>query len=288
VQIHESSGYRLDDSSSDQFTILNANIWLLPGPLAADRVKRLRRFVAFARERRPDVITLQEVWTAKHVRRIASSLPDYEVSTCGMGPMWNRGGLLTLSRHRSVSSRFVRFAPVHGHGWVEWVAGKGYLTTVVDLPTGPAAIVNVHLYAPTRPERVFIAEDQLDQVLDLSPEHPHVVVGDMNLPAEHVDHCAGSRFHFDDAQGHTIDPHNHYTQWGFNSVAAGSKIDRLLIPSELAAAAEIHSTVVAVPTVSDHYMTSYRIPLDCLASSKAASRSASLGAVEEIEVEAAG
>jgi endonuclease/exonuclease/phosphatase family metal-dependent hydrolase len=242
-----------------RLTVLNANLWMLPGPLAADKRVRLDRFVRFARQRQPDIITLQEVWTRRMVAKITRAFPEYTPSTCAMGSVWNRGGLLTLTRPATLSSYFTRFDRGDGVGAVEFIAGKGYLVTVVALPGGPVGVINVHLFAPPRPDRVDIAERQLHELLRQDPGCPYFVVGDLNLRADSVDEIAGSRFLGDDAHGYTIDPHNPYTQWGFNALPVASKIDRLLVPEILADDTEIAASVLAVPTVSDHSMTSYTL-----------------------------
>lgn len=250
-------------ASDSVLTLLNANLWLLPGGFAVDKEARIARFVAYARHLWPHVITLQEVWTTNQVAYLKRRFPEYAVfASGGRGPV-NEGGLVTLTRLPSDSAGFSAFAPGRGASLVERQARKGYLTVRLATPAFKTCIINTHLYSPGNPRELALTAAQFETLRRLRPAGDYVIVGDLNLAQSAFDRLNGAFFLTEEDTAHTVDPGNRYRRKGLSASRRQKslKSDRLLIPRAQAWRFALRSVLIREPLVSDHYVLGYRLEL---------------------------
>ena len=111
---------------SKKITILNLNLWLLPKPFARDQKKRFARFIKMVKELQPDIITLQEVFLSKYIKRLHRSLGDYYVSAFPKRFI-NAPGLVIFTKERPYLFEFHFFGITEKYNLVERLAKKGFL-----------------------------------------------------------------------------------------------------------------------------------------------------------------
>ena len=243
-------------ASDSALTLLNGNLWMLPAGFARDKEERIDRFVAYARQLMPHVITLQEIWTKNQVRYLKKRFPEYDVFTSGRRGPFNKGGLVTLTRIPCDSSAFSPFETSRAASRLERNARKGYLTVRLNAAAFKASIINTHLYAPTKEKEQGIAEAQFETLKALNPQGDYFIVGDLNLAQKAFEQMNGSFFLTEKDTAHTVEPAIKYRdQRDTNSY----KVDRLLMPQAYAHRFALHSMLIREPVVSDHYLLAYRI-----------------------------
>lgn len=250
-------------ASDSVLTILNGNLWMLPGGLSTEKEARLEQFIAYARQLMPHVITLQEIWTTDLVAYLTVRFPEFRVVASGATGLVNQAGLVTLTRVPSDSSAFAAFAVAEDASLVEKQARKGYLTLRMKTPVFNTCIVNTHLYAPTRPEEQALVAEQFNALKNLETSNYTFIVGDLNLPQRAFERLNASFFLTEEDTLYTVDPANKYRSRGANALNSKRvdryKIDRLLMPQAHAEHFTLKSMLIREPVVSDHYLLAYRI-----------------------------
>ena len=250
-------------ASDSVLTILNGNLWMLPGGLSIDKEERIDRFISYARQLMPHVITLQEVWTMDLVAYLESRFPEFHVVASGQGGSVNTAGLVTLSRVPSDSTAFSAFPVAQGASLLEKQARKGYLTVHLEMPTFKASIINTHLYSPTcEQDQAFVAH-QFNTLKQIDTSGYTFIVGDLNLAQQAFERLNDSFFLTEQDTSYTVDPTNKYRSRGSNSIRAKKvdsyKVDRLLMPQAHGEHFSLKSMLIRDPIVSDHYLLAYRI-----------------------------
>ena len=263
VRVNEEVKRFMTVTSDSVLTVLNGNLWMLPGEFSIDKEERIDRFISYARQLMPHVITLQEVWTMDLVAYLKMRFPEFDVVASGEGGPLNEAGLVTLSRVPSDSASFSAFPMAEEASLIEKHARKGYLTVRLETPTFQACLINTHLYSPTRPQdHAFVAE-QFNTLKNLDTSGYYFIVGDLNLPQRAFERLNESFFLTEKDTSYTVDPTNKYRNQGANSLASKSansyKVDRLLIPQAYAKDFSLKSMLIRDPVVSDHYLLAYRI-----------------------------
>ena len=250
-------------TSDSVLTILNGNLWMLPGGLSIDKEERIDRFISYARQLMPHVITLQEVWTMDLVAYLESRFPEFHVVASGQGGPVNTAGLVILSRVPSDSMAFSAFTVAEEASLLEKQARKGYLTVRLETPTFKASIINTHLYSPTcQQEQAFVAH-QFNTLKQIDTSGYTFIVGDLNLAQQAFERLNDSFFLTEQDTSYTVDPTNKYRSRGSNSLRAKKvdsyKVDRLLMPQAHGEHFSLKSMLIRDPIVSDHYLLAYRI-----------------------------
>ena len=263
VRANEDVRQFMTTATDSTLTILNGNLWMLPGGLSIDKEQRIDRFVSYARQLMPHVITLQEIWTTDLVAYLKVRFPEFHVVASGEGGPVNAAGLVTLSRVSSDSAAFTPFAVARDASLIEKRAGKGYLTVRVATPAFKARIVNTHLYAPTcQQDQAFVAA-QFNTLKQIDTNDYTFIVGDLNLAQRDFERLNDSFFVTEKDTSYTVDPTNKYRNRGSNAVRAKKtdsyKVDRLLMPQAHGEHFSLKSMLIRDPIVSDHYMLAYRI-----------------------------
>jgi endonuclease/exonuclease/phosphatase family metal-dependent hydrolase len=154
--------------------LVTYNIWGLPSWMTG---ARSARYLPIARELEglnPDVILLQEAWTAK-ARRAAPADGRWAIArAAGQHSFFQQSGLVTLSKYPILGGEFYPFSRA---AWLDRFVNKGALKVTVQLPGRQVLNVwNVHLQESGSPKirrsqirelvaRVLGAED--GQIADL-------------------------------------------------------------------------------------------------------------------------
>ncbi len=250
-------------ASDSVLTILNGNLWMLPGTLAIDQQERIDRFVTYARQLMPHVITLQEIWTKNQVTYLKRRFPEYQLFASGSRKPFNEAGLVTLTRIPSDSVTFSVFDVGRGASPLEQRAQKGYLTVRLETATFKACVINTHLYSPGSPREHALVADQFETLKRFSTGGSYFIVGDLNLAQPAFDRLNDSFFLTEEDTSHTVTPGNRYRSFGVNASRRmkSLKSDRMLIPQALAWRFTLQSMLIREPVVSDHYLLAYRIEL---------------------------
>ena len=164
--------------------VVTYNIWGLPSWMTGAPSGRYPRIERELERLNPDVILLQEAWTAK-ARKAAPANGRWGIArAAGQHTFFQQSGLVTLSKFPILGGAFYPFSLA---SFPDRLVNKGVLKITVQLPGGQVLNVwNVHLQDGGPPEvrrsqirqllsRVRAAED--DQVADL-------VGGDFNCTPE--------------------------------------------------------------------------------------------------------
>jgi endonuclease/exonuclease/phosphatase family metal-dependent hydrolase len=173
-----------------RFTTLNA--WALPEPFSRHLDGRLHAIGEELVRLAPDVVALQEVWTADARHRLIEA-----GRRAGCVHVWHRdatlggSGLLVLSRFPIAHARFTRFA-VSGlpqrvqHA--DYYGGKGFVQIQLRTPVAEVEVVTTHLqaaYGGPPSEDEYLGH-RIAQIVEIaaglaSLHRPVVLLGDFNF-----------------------------------------------------------------------------------------------------------
>jgi endonuclease/exonuclease/phosphatase family metal-dependent hydrolase len=164
--------------------LVTYNIWGLPAWMTGERTGRYRQIAHELERLDPDIILLQEAWTAK-ARKSAPDSGRWAIGrAAGQRTFFQQCGLVTLSKCPIIGGEFYPFSR---SAFPDRFVNKGVLKVTVQLAGGKVLNVwNVHLQEGSTPEirrsqvrelvsRVQAAED--GQIADL-------VGGDFNCTPE--------------------------------------------------------------------------------------------------------
>ena len=132
------------DSNKDvNLKIITYNIWGLPSWMTGARSGRYPRIARELERLDPDVILLQEAWTAK-ARRSAPANGGWSIArAAGQHTFFQQSGLVTLSRFTIIGGTFYPFSR---SAFPDRFVNKGVLKVTVRLPGRQVLnIWNVHL-----------------------------------------------------------------------------------------------------------------------------------------------
>ena len=173
-----------DAEGTPSLRLLSYNIWGLPGWMTGARSGRYPRIARELERLDPDILLLQEAWTAK-ARKSAPATGSWWIArAAGQHTFFQQSGLMTLSKFPIIGGGFYPFSRA---AFPDRLVTKGILKTTLCLPGGSILNVwNVHLQeggpdAVRRSQvqelvsRVAAAED--GQIADL-------VGGDFNITPE--------------------------------------------------------------------------------------------------------
>ena len=166
------------------FKLVTYNVWGLPSWMTGARSGRYPQIARELERLDPDVILLQEAWTAKARKSVPEKGHWSIARAAGQHTFFQQNGLVTLSRFPIIGGEFYPFIRA---AFPDRLVNKGVLKVTVRLGNGQVLnIWNVHLQDGGTPaiwlsqvgelvERVKAAED--GQVADL-------VAGDFNCTPE--------------------------------------------------------------------------------------------------------
>jgi len=232
--------------------ILDLNLWMLPSFLSSDHKKRLQGFIQLVKKTNPDIITLQEVWLRKYIAFIRKNLRGYHTHHPGH-KLFNKSGLLTLSKMKPSAWHFHRFPKLRGENRVEKLAGKGYLMIKLSFADRQFHIVNTHLYCESPRNKRKLTEQQFAMLKRLTVKGDWIVCGDLNLDESKFEKLNKKHFTHHTVKAFTVSAENKYThsrlnRFGFRDL----KLDYTLIRTEKNNI-RLRTKVLQKPLVSDHY-----------------------------------
>jgi endonuclease/exonuclease/phosphatase family metal-dependent hydrolase len=134
-----------DDEGAQSLRLLSYNIWGLPGWMTGARSGRYPQIARELERLDPDIVLLQEAWTAE-ARKSAPAPGSWWIArAAGQDTFFQQSGLMTLSKFPIIGGEFHPFSQAAlPDRWVN----KGVLKTTISLPGGSILNVwNVHLQA---------------------------------------------------------------------------------------------------------------------------------------------
>ncbi|MEW6708860.1 MAG: endonuclease/exonuclease/phosphatase family protein [Candidatus Riflebacteria bacterium] len=179
--------------------IVTANLMLFPPPMGEQQEERIRVFAETIRPLNPDLILLQEIWDNNSLIIIADVFRDYNLAF-SPASLYNRSGLVTLSRNEFSKIDFIMFPLDIRHNPEELLAQKGALTTMIKRGTREIRVINSHLYSASADQDYRPNPGQLaflKNMVDFSSNQPTILAGDLNLKPVEVNEYAGKIFRSD-------------------------------------------------------------------------------------------
>lgn len=163
-----------DTDGAQSLRLLTYNVWGLPSWMTGAKSGRYPRIARELERLDPDIILLQEAWTAKARKSAPATGSWWKARAAGQHTFFQQSGLVTLSKFPIIGGEFYPFSHA---AFPDRLVTKGILKTTMRLSDGSILNVwNVHLqeggpYAIRRSQvqelisRVQSAED--GQVADL-------------------------------------------------------------------------------------------------------------------------
>ncbi|MDP3966469.1 MAG: hypothetical protein Q8Q04_02980 [archaeon] len=226
--------------------IFNLNCWLLPPPISVENKKRLSKIISLIKREDPDIITLQEVWLKKYVRKIKRELPGYFFLSL-KSPLFNKSGLLFGSKFKPLSFAQEYFPFTGGHSIREKIGSKGYQLAEVfpDI-----YVLNTQLYAPEKKSEMKITVSELMEIQKVALGKKVILSGDLNLE-EKIFFKVNTSFDYNSLGKFTVAIKNKYTGKMFNKFHEHDKTIDYIIKTENAPVLRVD--IVNPVEVSDHY-----------------------------------
>lgn len=172
--------------------IISFNIWDLPLWFVKRRTERMRRIGQYLASAKADIICLQESFDTKHRTILHDILGrGYHIGNghgetrkiLGLKTFDMTGGLITYSRFPVITSRFIPFSRFLNVAFVEFLARKGFLETVLKTPKGPLRVVNTHLHKISVIGSSWIHARQTRKIINFlkgEKKIPTIFAGDFN------------------------------------------------------------------------------------------------------------
>jgi endonuclease/exonuclease/phosphatase family metal-dependent hydrolase len=125
--------------------LLSFNIWGLPGWMTGARSGRYPQIARELERLDPDIVLLQEAWTAEAKKSAPANGSWWIARGGGQNTFFQQCGLMTLSKYPIIGGGFYPFSQA---ALPDRLVRKGILKTTLSLPGGPILNVwNVHLQA---------------------------------------------------------------------------------------------------------------------------------------------
>jgi len=229
-----------------RFTVLDANMWLLPSPWAFDQEDRLQRFLEMIASYQPEIVTLQEVWLNMDLGAFRKALPGYWAA--GIPPsLYNRSGLVVFSRFPITNARYGTYPWTRDHSFVETLARKGFLQIDLDIGGRKVRVVDSHLYASrgSAENRFPVWQFEILRALTADVDCPTLVAGDLNIRQEAFDELNAGHFSTEVMTGPA-------EERGTTVRDSVRKIDYILGRHPQGCEITVESRSLRKPTVSDH------------------------------------
>src|SRR3989344_5921156 len=209
-----------------EISIFNLNCWLFPPPISADCDTRLSSIVDLIKERDPEIICLQEVWSNKYLKLLKQKLTDYHCVSSG-SLFYNQSGLVIFLKEKPLSSHVNFFKLSFHHNFTEWFLRKGYVETDIKRNGDKWTIINTHLYAAFSKKTEKVIDEQFLELASKISGMNIILCGDLNLEEEKFEKLNQGKFsRLCDSQN-TSDINNPYSRKRFNSFIIGNKSKKI-------------------------------------------------------------
>ena len=226
--------------------LFNLNCWLLPSPFSIDNKKRLANIISFIKKQNPDIITLQEVWMKKYVKKIKRELPQYKFFSYS-SKLYNKSGLLFGIKWKPLFGYQKIFPITNLHSKREKIGSKGY--QLFEVSPG-VFVMNTQLYAPEKSYQMKITVSHFREIEKASSGKRVILSGDLNLE-EYEFSKINKTFYYKSPLNFTIAKKNPYCHSRFNKLNDANKIIDYVVSNEKNIPVE--SKVYNPVTFSDHY-----------------------------------
>jgi len=129
--------------TAQSLRLLSYNIWGLPGWMTGARSGRYPQIARQLERMNPDIILLQEAWTARARKSAPATGSWWTARAAGQHTFFQQSGLMTLSKFPIIGGEFYPFSHA---AFPDRLVSKGVLKTTICLPDGSILNVwNVHL-----------------------------------------------------------------------------------------------------------------------------------------------
>ncbi|NTV24408.1 MAG: endonuclease/exonuclease/phosphatase family protein [Nanoarchaeota archaeon] len=204
--------------------ILNANMWLLPFRISKHNNKRIKRIIEIIRKEEPDIVTLQEVWEAKHIWFMEQVL-GYHCSS--FAKRFNPTGLVTFSRSKPSSAQVFYYTRPEKSNLVEGLVKKGALCTEIEVEGKSIYIYNTHLYCAFSRKEFWVTIKQFNELKAFSKQ-PCIVCGDLNLTLDMFEEENNGFYNRAEDIDVTFSEKNPYKKWWDPNKPKDRKLDYIL------------------------------------------------------------
>lgn len=231
-------------------------MWLLPPPLSAENSFRIDKLVNLVNEMGPDIVTLQEIWLNRYLRKIRRKLKKYHLVSSG-SKFFNKSGLVTLSIHKPIYTNFHPFNVTPKYSFSEFLARKGLLTANLRKGNKLFSIVNTHTYGGNKGKRGQRIKTKQLRILkeQITLEYPVITAGDFNTTPGKLFQFAKD-FISDSKVVPTQSRSDKYTKRRFNRIENRKKkrfykLDYVLLRTK-SENSYIKTNTINSPQISDH------------------------------------
>lgn len=227
--------------NSNQLRILTSNMFLLPYPFASEHKARIKLLRRLANKLRPDLISLQEVWRNKDLYSIIEQFPEYNC-VYESSKLFNRSGLLVLSKYRVIDSEKVIFPMSLNFRLQELIAQKGFIKATIQFGKRKVNFVGLHLYSATPYDLPRPNYDQFAYIVQYIKDLklPTIVAGDFNLIPEAVEKINSKRLIVSTNRENTA------------GIRPNHKVDYIMIDPKKLKLSEFIDHPIKEPRLSDH------------------------------------
>lgn len=233
-----------------KITIFNLNTWLLPTPFSKDKKRRIIDLIALLKKLNPDIAALQEVARKRYIGLFKKELDNYYFTYNQKGRVWNKPGLLTLTKKKPISSKFVQFRIRKKRNMMTRLVGQGFFEIKLSKDV---YMYNVHLHPDDWKDTLTF--EQFEFLKSKIKKHKLCFVcGDLNMNFKDFEKLNNGFFESVDSVGNTFSWYNMYVKkWWERNVTADKKLDYILVRNPDKKKIVFNSRAIRKPILSDHY-----------------------------------
>ncbi len=230
--------------------IFNLNTWLLPTPFSKDKKKRIEDLITLLKNIDPDVAALQEVARKRYINLFKKELGDYIFTFNKKGRVWNRPGLLTLTKTKPLSTKFIPFRVKKKGGVMAKFVGQGFFELKLDKEV---YLYNVHLHPDDWKDELTFEQFKFLKS-NIKKDKLCFVCGDLNMNFGDFKRLNKDFFESVDSSGSTFSFYNIYVKkWWEKNILPNKKLDYILVRNPDKKKIIFNSMTLRKPLLSDHY-----------------------------------
>ena len=235
-----------------ELKVLTQNLWLLPFPLSIHNKERLTKFIKVVKKIKPDIIALQEVWLNSHIEYLKNHLKTYHLTVFN-NKLFNRSGLVTLSKIKPISSSVHHFNTRKLHSLIEKTVHKGFQKIILPVKNQALTLINCHLYHEITQKRTQIIKKQFKELKKLLKNKEALILGDLNMCWKTFLKLNKQFFLHGNSDDHTRTSSNYYQNVRFNRFMDTNKKEDYILFRSLKKTPVIKTKVIKTPIISDHH-----------------------------------
>ncbi len=176
-------------------TILTLNSWGLPID-KKNQNERFEKIASILRDSSYGIVCLQETFHTNLRHKIMTNAYNkYNIYSrydrdrdlaFGLVKMDCYGGLMTLSKYPIIEEKFFQYPLLSKYSFIEKMAKKGLLITVVDVDGQFINIVNTHMYSGSNKNAIAMRKSQIEFIKEKLNsndigDNPTIIAGDFNI-----------------------------------------------------------------------------------------------------------